>query len=336
MILNEDFFDSDIDVAVKDDTVTIDYEHSLMFTLNKDKNIKVVYLKKCLSNVQNFDFSEDIEIINDPAGDIITVKFNSSMTSVEEVKMLFKMLNVGTLREIHGIYFDKEHALYDYMVKRLLNVILYPKDMQYDKFDCDIVTVLREICDLLCNKSGEYPDFFYQLEIAEGFEFPKEPALFRNNFIDIKLKMMKGFHNPQKYDIQCPKGQTSRVVISYKKLFECIENIDYQKYKLQCVYLHHNMLKDTMCFNETVSSKKSFRQIISTFKNYEDMIKKKKYLLDERAIFTAIKIDKNQYNDCSLLFPIYDFYDRVTGSMCYYYIILKWKIDNFPHHLEIA
>lgn len=66
------------------------------------------------------------------------------------------------------------------------------------------------------------------------------------------------------------------------------------------------------------------------------MIKKKKYLLDERAVFTAIKIDKNQYNDCSILFPIYDFYDRVTDSMCYYYIILKWKIDNFPHHLEIA
>ena len=263
MILNEDFFDSDIDVTANDDTVTndaIDYEHSFMFTLNKGESIKVTYLKKCLSNVQNFDFSEYIEIINDPSGDLITVKFNSSMTSVEEVKMLFKMLNVGTLGEIRGIYFDKEHALYDYMVRRLLNVILYPKDMQYDKSDYDIVTVLRKICDLLCNRSGEYPDFFYQLEIFEGFEFPKEPIVFLNNFRDIRKTMiLRGFHNPNNYDIQCPKGRTPRVVISYKKLFECIENIDCQKYKIKCVYLQHKMLKDTMSFKETVSSKKSFR-----------------------------------------------------------------------------
>lgn len=344
MVINEDFFDSEtVDVEVKDDNRIQDVDNTYQHTLSvlfKTGEPKLNYMKTCLSNVPNFEFSDVIKIEGTKKLKEATIEFNSTMTSLENVKMLFLMLYKATVGVSFEVYFDDgletEIDFYDYMTKRIISVLAFPKDTQYDRSDFELSSLLRKVSDMLCNRSGVYPDFFFQLEVYNCFKFPRDRQDYRNNIIDMKKNVLRGFQNQSKFDIECPRGKTSRVYISYKRLFDLIDNFDFNTYSVTLVFLTHKLRGDTNIAKHTVNNKHPFAEVVNKLPNSEDMLKRKKFLMDEYSAFTAIKINNSGYNDICLVFPIYEFYNTKNDSDWFYYLIIKWDIVDFPNHLKMA
>jgi len=343
MIINEDFFDSDIDITVSDENtngVGKNYQHNVFVEI--DGPIKKDYVYKCLSNISHFEF--DMKIEED--GDFqLKIYFNSEMKSLENVKTFFKMIYAVSLGKVDSMMFDAGTdnviPIHDYMFKTITLLIVFPKDVQRDSCSSDYNTIiaLRDVSDLLCNKSGEYPDCHLYKEIENGFRVPEQPSTFRS-FIEEMRKQysgLKGFFNIQKYDIGCPKGMTSRVVISHAKLFDLMDNFDFKRYSVSAIVLNHKEHEYAKILSrETINQKHPLRRVVSNFINNEDMFKQKKYLLDEMAVLTAMKINKTGFNEIALIFPFWQVYVKRSDAVCYYYLVIKWNIDNFPNHLEIA
>ena len=75
------------------------------------------------------------------------------------------------------------------------------------------------------------------------------------------------------------------MLISYKKLFDFIDAIDYDKYKVQCVYLPKNpKITGTDSINKDISNSLRISDAISDFNNYEEIIHKRMYILDSDSV----------------------------------------------------
>ena len=260
MIINEDFFDSDIDITVNDETQSERCNYSLVLTGICYKDFDVNLASKTLKMIDSIETNDDIHIVEKSQSvKKIVLLFNSSMKTLKQVKNFLLVLY-----KIFG--FDTHMS------------VTIGKPDTGESFSFISFKRLNELEDYQ-NATGSYgqdrvlvDDFSYIFYILTGKEIDRSWVVAyieapHDSFIEREAKD-KLLYSYKEYALPIHTDKR-RIKITHKALNDVIESIK-GKYHVYVYQIFNNIYKVDSTELKTVEVKdETLNDILKTFVNSE-------------------------------------------------------------------
>ena len=262
MMINEDFFDSDIDITINDETQFEQCNYSLVLTGMCYKEFDANLASKTLKMIDGIETNDDIHVVEKSQSvKKVVLLFNSSMNMLKQVKnfllVLYKIFGFDTHMTITIGKPDTGESFSFNSFKRLAEIENYYQTAieSYVGQDSVLVDDFSYICYIMIGKEIDKSCVVAYIELPH-YSFIKR---------EVKYKLLYNYKNydlPIQTDKRCIK-------ITHKALNDVIESLK-GEYHVYVYQKFNNIYKvDSTELNMVEVKDETLNDILKTFVNSE-------------------------------------------------------------------
>ena len=315
MMINEDFFDSDIDITANDETQIEQCNYSLVLTGICYKEFDANIVSKTLKMIDGIETNDDIHIVEKSQFvKKVVLLFNSSMNTLKQVKnfllVLYKIFGFDTHMNMTIGKTDTSESFSFSGFKRLAELENYQTATEsYGGQDIHIVNDFSYIYYILTGKEID------RSCVVAYIEAPHDSFIER----EVKDKILYSY---KEYALPIHTDK-HRIKITHKALNDVIENIK-GKYHIYVYQKFNNIYKVDSTELKTVEVKdETLNDILKTFVNSEAYFIKNFRYIDVRGF--QYFYNKKKFN-AAVTVSLFNSYKEEPPLSIQYGLIVKYDV----------